>query len=47
MVRERQPRRIVEVGSDHSTRFMAEAVKDGALTFNSLNVARGAGSSWN
>ena len=32
MVRERQPRCIVEVGSGHSTRFMAEAVKDGVLT---------------
>ena len=31
MVRETQPRRIVEVGSGHSTRFMARAVADGAL----------------
>tara|TARA_B100000315_G_scaffold258176_1_gene309403 strand:- start:13613 stop:14461 length:849 start_codon:yes stop_codon:yes gene_type:complete len=32
MVRECQPQRIVEIGSGHSTRFMAEAVKDGSLT---------------
>ena len=31
MVRERQPRRIIEVGSGHSTRFLARAVRDGAL----------------
>ena len=31
MVRRRQPRRIVEVGSGHSTRFLARAVADGAL----------------
>ena len=31
MIRDRQPRRIVEVGSGHSTRFMAEAVKNGDL----------------
>ncbi|MBT3991541.1 MAG: class I SAM-dependent methyltransferase [Rhodospirillaceae bacterium] len=31
MVREKRPTRIVEVGSGHSTRFMAEAVKDGGL----------------
>lgn len=28
MVRERKPRRIVEVGSGHSTRFLAEAIAD-------------------
>ena len=28
MVRERAPRRIVEVGSGHSTRFLAEAIAD-------------------
>ncbi|HZT17791.1 MAG TPA: class I SAM-dependent methyltransferase [Dongiaceae bacterium] len=28
LVRERRPRRIVEVGSGHSTRFLAEAVAD-------------------
>ncbi len=32
MVREFQPRRIIEVGSGHSTRFMARAVRDGALS---------------
>ncbi len=31
MVRSRRPRRIVEVGSGHSTRFLARAVADGAL----------------
>ncbi len=32
MVRKRKPARIVEVGSGHSTRFMAAAVKDGGLS---------------
>jgi hypothetical protein len=33
LVRERKPRRIVEVGSGHSTRFLAEAIADvGATT---------------
>ena len=31
MVRNTRPRRIVEVGSGHSTRFMARAVADGGL----------------
>ena len=31
MVRHYQPERIVEVGSGHSTRFMAQAVTDGGL----------------
>ena len=31
LVRERQPGRIVEIGSGHSTRFMARAVRDGGL----------------
>ncbi|HEX9395463.1 MAG TPA: class I SAM-dependent methyltransferase [Burkholderiales bacterium] len=31
MVRSVRPRRIVEVGSGHSTRFLARAVADGAL----------------
>jgi predicted O-methyltransferase YrrM len=31
LVRTRKPRRIVEVGSGHSTRFLARAVKDGGL----------------
>jgi hypothetical protein len=31
MVRKLEPRRIVEVGSGHSTRFMARAVADGGL----------------
>jgi predicted O-methyltransferase YrrM len=30
-VREAKPRRIVEVGSGHSTRFMARAIRDGGL----------------
>ena len=32
MVRHHAPRRIVEVGSGHSTRFLARAVRDGAMT---------------
>lgn len=31
VVRDRRPRRIVEVGSGHSTRFMAEAIADAGL----------------
>jgi hypothetical protein len=31
LVRRNRPRRIVEVGSGHSTRFMAQAVADGGL----------------
>ncbi len=31
MVRGRKPRRIVEIGSGHSTRFMARAIADGGL----------------
>ena len=31
LVRDRQPRTIVEVGSGHSTRFRARAVRDGGL----------------
>lgn len=31
MVRDRAPMRIVEVGSGHSTRFLARAVRDGGL----------------
>lgn len=31
LVRDCRPRRIVEVGSGHSTRFLAQAVKDGSL----------------
>lgn len=31
LIRDRQPRRIVEVGSGHSTRFMARAIHDGGL----------------
>ncbi len=32
LVRKKRPRRIVEVGSGHSTRFMARAVRDGVLS---------------
>ncbi|MZR29889.1 class I SAM-dependent methyltransferase [Sneathiella litorea] len=32
MVRQEKPARIVEVGSGHSTRFMARAIKDGNLS---------------
>lgn len=31
LVRARRPKRIVEIGSGHSTRFLARAVRDGAL----------------
>lgn len=31
IVRQRRPRRILEIGSGHSTRFLAQAVHDGAL----------------
>lgn len=31
MLRIRRPRRVVELGSGHSTRFLARAVRDGAL----------------
>lgn len=31
LVRENQPRRIVEVGSGHSTRFLSRAIRDGGL----------------
>ncbi|MFZ5791375.1 MAG: class I SAM-dependent methyltransferase [Pseudomonadota bacterium] len=31
MVRQRRPRRLVEIGSGHSTRFFARAVADGGL----------------
>ncbi|ACL58525.1 class I SAM-dependent methyltransferase [Methylobacterium nodulans] len=31
LVRQERPRRILEIGSGHSTRFMAQAVADGAL----------------
>ena len=31
LVRETRPRRIVEVGSGHSTRFLARAIRDGGL----------------
>ena len=32
MVRDRRPARIVEIGSGHSTRFLARAVRDGGMT---------------
>jgi predicted O-methyltransferase YrrM len=32
LVRERRPRRVVEVGSGHSTRFIARAIADGELS---------------
>jgi predicted O-methyltransferase YrrM len=32
IVRSTRPRRIVEIGSGHSTRFMAQAVQDGGLS---------------
>ena len=38
LVRDRAPRRIVEVGSGHSTRFLAEAIADGGLTTELLAI---------
>jgi predicted O-methyltransferase YrrM len=38
MVRRHRPSRIVEVGSGHSTRFMARAVEDGGLASQILAV---------
>jgi hypothetical protein len=32
IVRDRRPRKIVEIGSGHSTRFMAAAIQDGMLS---------------
>jgi predicted O-methyltransferase YrrM len=38
MIRSRRPARIVEVGSGHSTRFMARAMRDGGLATNLLAI---------
>jgi predicted O-methyltransferase YrrM len=38
LVRERRPARIVEVGSGHSTRFMARAARDGGLATRILCI---------
>ncbi|WP_420391378.1 class I SAM-dependent methyltransferase [Acuticoccus sp.] len=38
LVRTAAPRRIVEVGSGHSTRFMARAVRDGALATDVIAI---------
>jgi hypothetical protein len=38
LVRERRPARIVEIGSGHSTRFMARAVADGRLATGILAI---------
>jgi len=38
MVRECRPRRIVEVGCGHSTRFLARAVADGALATRIISI---------
>ena len=32
LIREHRPARVVEIGSGHSTRFMARAIRDGALS---------------
>jgi len=37
-VRETQPGRIVEVGSGHSTRFMARAIRDGGLSTELVSI---------
>lgn len=38
MVRDRQPRQILEIGSGHSTRFMARAVSDGDLSTRIISI---------
>jgi predicted O-methyltransferase YrrM len=38
LVRDRRPRRIVEVGSGHSTRFLARAVVDGGASCDILAI---------
>lgn len=38
MVRQYKPKTIIEVGSGHSTRFMARAVKDGALDCRQIAI---------
>ena len=38
MVRTRRPARIVEIGSGHSTRFLARAVADGGLATHILAI---------
>lgn len=38
LVREVQPKRIVEVGSGHSTRFFARALRDGGLETQLLSI---------
>lgn len=38
IVREERPRRIIEIGSGHSTRFLARAVADGGLATDILAI---------
>ena len=38
MVRKHQPRRIVEIGSGHSTRFFARAVQDGEFNCELISI---------
>lgn len=38
LIREASPRRIVEVGSGHSTRFMARAARDGGLSVEIVSI---------
>ena len=38
MVRDHRPRNIIEVGSGHSSRFLARAVRDGQLSANVLAI---------
>lgn len=38
MVRDTAPKNIIEVGSGHSTRFMARAIKDGGLKTNFVAI---------
>jgi len=38
MVREHRPARIIEIGSGHSTRFMARAIRDGGLATHLTSI---------
>lgn len=38
LVRQREPKTIIEVGSGHSTRFMAQAIQDGGLDCNQIAI---------
>ena len=38
LIREHRPARVVEIGSGHSTRFIARAIRDGARRPNSTRL---------